>query len=357
MKKIAVFGATEAGRPICQLLLKEQKYEVVACARTTEKLDKLKVDLDPSGTRLSTQTVDLHRSEDLDKILDETDLIVSATRQWQDSLTLATRAVQASTHYCGTYLSNPDKWHALRELDASCLSHGTMIVDDCGTHPGLPAAMIRMMLLRTPLQSAWVGGKFDLNWDRLDLSTETATDFMAEIETADPSIFVEGQWKRGYAQARQFKFQDEQESANCIPMLMEEMRELAQSGALPSTGFFIAGFSPFVDYVIIPVSMLLTKINRRASGKLLIWGLRRFASRPRCAVLQLEAEIEGSGDSVRMVLSHNDPYFITAAPVVETIRQVLSSAKPGVWTQRMFVEPETYFDNLQQMGIDVDIQV
>ena len=180
---------------------------------------------------------------------------------------------------------------------------------------------------------------------------------MAEIETADPSIFVEGQWKRGYAQARQFKFQDEQESANCIPMLMEEMRELAQSGALPSTGFFIAGFSPFVDYVIIPVSMLLTKINRRASGKLLIWGLRRFASRPRCAVLQLEAEIEGSGDSVRMVVSHNDPYFITAAPVVETIRQVLSSAKPGVWTQRMFVEPETYFDNLQQMGIDVDIQV
>ena len=358
MKKITVFGATgQAGRLICQLLLKEQKYEVIACARTSEKLDKLKVDLDPSGTRLTTRAVDLHRSEDLDKVLDEVDLIVGATSQWQDSLILATRAVEASTHYCGTYLSHSEKWHALRELDSTCISHGTMIVDDCGTHPGLPAAMIRRVMLRSPLQSAWVGGKFDLDWDRLDLSIETATDFMSEIESTDPSIFVEGQWKRGYSQARKFKFKGAEESENCIPMLMEEIRELAQSGSLPSTGFFIAGFSPFVDYAIIPVSMLLTKINRRASGKLLIWGLRRFASRPRFAVLQLEAEVEGSGKAVRMVVSHDDPYFITAAPVVATIRQVLAKPKPGVWTQGAFVEPNAFFDKLQQMGIDLDVQM
>ena len=45
MKKIAVFGATgQAGRPICQLLLEEQEYEVIACSRTPEKLDKLKAE-------------------------------------------------------------------------------------------------------------------------------------------------------------------------------------------------------------------------------------------------------------------------------------------------------------------------
>jgi hypothetical protein len=140
-------------------------------------------------------------------------------------------------------------------------------------------------------------------------------------------------------------------------MLMEEIRELAQSGVLPSTGFFIAGFSSFFDYVIIPVSMLLAKINRTASGKLLIWGLKRFASRPRYAELQLETEVEDSDKPVRMVVSHDDPYFITAVPVVETIRQMLNSPKPGVWTQGMFVEPEAFFDNLQQAGIGVDIQV
>ena len=82
-KTIAVFGATgQAGRPICQLLLKEQIYEVIACARTAEKLEQLKAGLDQSGTRLRTQSIDLHRSEDLDKIIDESDLIVGATSQW-----------------------------------------------------------------------------------------------------------------------------------------------------------------------------------------------------------------------------------------------------------------------------------
>ncbi len=359
MNKIAVFGATgQAGRVICQLLLEAQEYEVIACARTAAKLDSLKSELDPSGARLTTRTVDLNRSEDVDKIIHEADLVVGATSRWQDSLVLASKAVQASTHYCGTYLSNPDKWQKLRELESACLDHGTMIIDDCGTHPGLPAAMVRrVMLLQTPLQSAWVGGKFDLDWKSLDLSVETATDFMAEIEATDPSVYIEGEWKRGYSHARQFKFKDAPKSANCIPMLMQEMRDLAQSGAVTSTGFFIAGFSPFVDYVLIPLSMLLTRINRKASGKMLIWGLRRFASRPRFAVLQLEAQAEGSGDRIRMVVAHEDPYFITAAPVVETIRQVLSAHKPGVWTQGMFVEPEALFDYLQRMGIEVDLQM
>ena len=284
-------------------------------------------------------------------------MIVGATSQWQDSLVLAKRAAEASTHYCGTYLSNAEKWHALRKLESICLDHETMIVDDCGTHPGLPAAMIRRIMLQTPLKAAWVGGKFDLEWSRLDLSIETATDFMSEIESTDPSLFLEGRWKRGYSHARQFKFKNSQKSNNCIPMLIEEIRELAQSGDLPSTGFFIAGFSTFFDYVIIPVSMLLNKFNRRASGKLLIWALRRFASRPRYAELKLDAEVEDSGKTVSMVISHDDPYFITAVPVVETIRQIFSSPKPGVWTQGMFVEPETFFDNLQQMGVDVEIRM
>ncbi len=358
IKKIAVFGATgQTGRLICRQLLEEPNFEVIACARTTEKLEKLKAYLDESGDRLTIRTVDLNDRDDLDKILKEVDLIVGATSQWSDGLTLAARAVETSTHYCGTYLSTPDKWSALRQLNTTCLSHGTMIVDDCGTHPGLPAAMIRKVMLQTPLHSAWVGGKFDLDWGRLELSIETATDFMAEIESTDPSIFVEGKWKRGFRHTHRFKFKESSKHENCMPMLMEEIKEMAQSGTLASTGFFIAGFGTIVDYVIIPISILLARINRRTSGNLLIWGLKRFASRPRSAVLQLEAEVEGSGKTVRMVVSHDDPYFMTAAPVVETIRQVLANPNPGVWTQGGFVEPETFFDKLQQKGIDVDLQM
>ena len=358
MMRIAVFGATgQTGRLICRLLLEDQSFEVLACARTAEKLSQLQVSLGDTGVRLTTRAVDLHRTADVDKILDEADLIVGATSQWRDGMALAARAVESSTHYCGIYLSNPEKWDQLRELHSICLDRGVMVVDDCGTHPGLPAAMIRWIALRTPLHSAWVGGKFDLEWNRLGLAAETVTDFVSEIESTDPSIFVEGHWKRGYHHTRQFEFQGRQGHEKCTPMLMEEMRELAQTGTLASTGFFIAGFGPFIDYAIIPLSMLLSKINRQASRNLLWWGLQRYASRPRFALIQLEAEVEGSGKSVRMVVSHDDPYFITAAPVVATIRQMLAAPKPGVWTQGSFVEPEAFFDSLQQLGIHVDTQM
>ena len=358
MRRVAVFGATgQAGRLICRLLLEEEDFEVLACARTVEKLEQLEVSLGDTGARLTTRSVDLHRTADVDKILDEVDLIVGATSQWQDSMALAARAVASSTHYCGIYLSNSEKWNQLRELNSICLDRGVMIVDDCGTHPGLPAAMIRWMALRTPLHSAWVGGKFDLEWNRLGLAAETVTDFASEIESTDPSIFVEGHWKRGYRHTRQFEFPGKRGHETCTPMLIEEIRELAQTGTLASTGFFIAGFGPFIDYAIIPLSMLLTKINRQASRNLLWWGLQRYASRPRSAVIQLEAEVEGNSRSVRMVVSHDDPYFITAAPVVATIRQMLAAPKPGVWTQGAFVAPEAFFENLQLMGIHVDTKI
>jgi hypothetical protein len=77
-------------------------------------------------------------------------------------------------------------------------------------------------------------------------------------------------------------------------------------------------------------------------------GLQRFASRPGFTELQLEAEAEGSGNTVHMVVAHDDPYFVAAAPVVETIRQMLASPRPGVWTQGAFVEPQAFFRNLKQ---------
>ncbi len=355
MTKIAVFGATgQTGRLICQLLLEDNNFELIACARTAVKLAELQVSLGDAAERLTTRAIDLHQGAEVDQVLEEADLIVGATSQWQDGLALAARAAEASTHYCGTYLSNAEKWNQLRALEPICLKHQTMIVDDCGTHPGLPAAMVRWMALRTPLHSAWVGGKFDLEWNRLGLPTETVSDFLSEIESTDPALYVDGRLKRGFRHTRKFRFQGIQGYDTCMPMLIEEIRELAHSETVASTGFFIAGFSPFVDYVIIPFSMFLTRINREASRNLFWWGLQRFASRPRFAQLLLEAEAEGSGNNVRLVVSHEDPYFITAAPVVETIRQMLSAPKPGVWTQGMFVEPVAFFDSLQQMGIDVD---
>lgn len=356
MMKIAVFGATgQTGRRICSLLLEHVDFNVIACARTKETLEYLTSSLGDKGKLLTIRTVDINDSSILDEIFSQVDLVVGATSQWSDSVTLATRAIKTSTHYCGTYLSHPNKWIKLRELEACCRENKTMIVDDCGTHPGLPAAMIRKIQQERPLRTAWVGGKFDLEWDKLGLAAETVSDFISEIESTIPSIFDEGQWKHGYRYMRQFKFESTNQQESCVPMLMEEIKELVQTGGLVSTGFFIAGFGFVVDYLIMPLSLVLNKVNHRASRTLFWWGLQRFASRPRRAILQLEAEVKGSNDTVNMVVSHDDPYFITAASIVETIKQMLTSPKPGLWMQGSFVEPEGFFKGLKQMGISVSI--
>ncbi len=355
MNRIGVFGATgQTGRLICQLLLEKEDVEVLACARTPEKLLKLQTSLDSLGTRLSTQVVDVHDSANVDSVLDKVDLIVGATSQWCDGPVLAARAAESSTNYCGIYLSNSEKWKRLRKLHDVCLERGVTIVDDCGTHPGLPAVMIRWISTRTPLRAAWVGGKFDLEWDSLGLTDETVADFVSEIETADPSVFSQGSWKKGYRLTRQFDFGVGQGPETCTPMLMEEIREVVETEPLDSTGFYIAGFGPLFDKAIIPLGILLSKFNRRMSGNLLWWGLRRFASRPGHAIVQLDGERADVSGTVKMTISHDDPYFLTAVPVVATIRQVLTAPKPGTWTQAAFVEPDQFVAHLQSMGLRVN---
>ena len=358
MQRIAVFGATgQTGRLISRLLLESEDLAVTACSRTPEKLARLEASLTSAGSRLTTKVVDLDRDADVNAAADEADLIVGATSRWQDGPTLATRAVESSTHYCGIYLSNPAKWTRLRQLTSRSVDGDVMVVDDCGTHPGLPAAMVRWVAQRVPLHSAWVGARFDLEWNRLELARETIADFGTEIESTDPAVFEDGRWKRGYRHTRRFDFDDGHGPQTCTPMLLEEMRELAEAGRVTSTGFFIAGFGPILDYGVLPLSMALSKIYREAARGLLWWGLRHFASRPETAVVQLEAEREGNGDPVRLRVSHPDPYYLTAAPVVSTIHQMLREPRAGVWTQGSFVEPEPFFESLRGMGVSVDVRM
>lgn len=354
MRQIAIFGATgQTGRFICELLLGLEDIEVVACARTPEKLAKLQKSLEGSGARLSTRAVDLRSAADVDDIVRQVDLVVGATSQWQDGVALAARAAEQSTDYCGIYLSNPEKWERLRALEDVCVAHGAMAIDDCGTHPGLPGAMIRWFNQRAPLRAAWVGGKFDLEWDKLGLAYETVTEFIAEIETAEPSIFCSGEWKRGYSLTRDFDFGGDGRTDTCTPMLMEEIREVVETESLDSAGFYIAGFGRFIDYVVIPTSMALSKVSRKMSRDLLWWGLRRHASRPSFAVVQLDGERADGSGPVLMKVAHADPYYLTAVPVVATIQQALEDPKPGVWTQSSFVDPDLFFTRLREMGVQI----
>ncbi len=353
--KICVLGATgQAGRHITRLLLADPTIQVTACARTAEKLDALKTALAEAPGTLHTAVVDVQDDDAIASVVSSADLVVAATSQWSDGPRLASVAVRHGVSYVGIYLSEPAKWEALRALHDECLTRGVMVVDDGGTHPGLPAVMVRWLAEEADLRTAWVGAKFGLEWDTLDLAPETVDDFVAEMESADPTFLRDGAWVRGYRHARSFDFNDGQEPASCIPMYLEEIGELGQSGLVPSTGFFIAGFGPLIDYGVMPVSMGLAKLNRRWATGLMWWGLRRLGSMPEHAALVLEAERAHDGAPLRLRVAHPDPYYLTAAPVVAAIQQMRKNPRPGVWTQAGFVDPAPFFETLETLDVTVE---
>lgn len=352
--RITVFGATgQAGRHITRLLLQDGRIEVVGCARNADRLHEMGVSMDSAADRFHATALDVRDGAAALRAIAGADLVVGATSRWQDGPGLAAAAVRSGTSYLGIHLSRREKWTRLRRLRDDCVSRGVMVVDDGGAHPGLPAALVRWAAEDGPVSFAWVAAKFSLRWDELELSAETVEDFLAEIEAMDASFLRDGRWIHGYRHARKFDVDGSGDLDTCVPMCLEEIRELGNAGILPSVGFFIAGFGPVVDYGVLPLAAGLAKIRRRWAAGLLWRGLRRFGSSAPAAVLMLEAQRTAGAVPIQIRVSHSDPYFLTAGPVVVTAQQMLAKPRPGVWSQGMFVDPAGLPEKLQRMGLAV----
>ena len=107
-----------------------------------------------------------------------------------------------------------------------------------------------------------------------------------------------------------------------------------------------------VDYGVFPLVIAVGKASKRGAARLLWWGLRRFDSEREFAEVVLEAE-SLDGKQVGFRVSHPDAYLLTAAPAVVTVRQLMRTPRPGVWTQAEFVAPGPFFESLAQMGVEV----
>jgi saccharopine dehydrogenase (NAD+, L-lysine-forming) len=176
----------------------------------------------------------------------------------------------------------------LRSIESVILHAGCCFITDGGFHPGLPAFMVRYVAqFFDQLETARVGSVIKEDWNSLEVSESTVDELIELVNDFDMSIYKERQWRKASLISTSdyinMDFGGEFGRQYCAPMLLEEMSTFRDIPDIHATGFMSGNYSWFVDWVIMPVSMLAMKVSPHAAVS--PWasdtlGLKKFSKPP-----------------------------------------------------------------------------
>ncbi len=360
-----VGGYGNAGEAIVDLLLAHCTHRVVIAGRHENRAagfaDQMRARHPDAADRIGHAAVDADRPETFDQHLASTDLCLVAAGTSPSAEALVAACLAAGCGYLDIQVSRA-KAERLLALDARARAAGVVVVTDGGFHPGLPAAMIRAADARYgPLRSAFVSSVIAIDWAALrPFADSTVAELLEEFRDYSYEEYRDGRWRRARRQ-RKAEFPAPFGQRTVAPMRLAEMHQV--TAALPTlrdAGFFVGGFNPVTDYVILPVVWAGLKIApvRLAPplGRLLRWGLARFSRPPFDTILQLDGAVAGEPTCPLLRVRHPDGYLVTAAPTVAAALQVLdgTAGAPGVHTQAMLVEPARFLADIASFGVTVE---
>jgi hypothetical protein len=357
-------GYGNTGKLIAEYLLPESDASLVIAGRDAAKAETLARALAAQYPgRVTGRRLDAGDASAMHSALDGIHLLVAASSTSQYAEATARACLAADADYLDVQFSSA-KVKALQNLREEISRSGRTFITEGGFHPGLPAALVRYAALKFDrMFKANVGSVIKVNWNALSFSPATITEMVGEFSDFDTLFFKNGAWKRGRMDIVmdyiRMDFGAPFGRQVCMPMMLEEMRALPKSfPTLRETGFFVGGFNPVTDWIVMPLMMVGLKIIPRASRqmeRLMVWSLQKFSKPPYGTRLKLEAEGEKDGQrtTFEMLLSHVDGYVFTAVPVVATILQWLDGSirLPGLFTQGELVQPERLIRDMQRMGI------
>jgi saccharopine dehydrogenase (NAD+, L-lysine-forming) len=244
---------------------------------------------------------------------------------------------------------------------------GCCFITDGGFHPGLPALMVRFIAQYFDhLVSAKVGSVIKQDWESLEVEDATVFELVELMNDYEMSVFKQGKWQKvsffSMSDMLRMDFEGEFGKQYCAPMMLAEMRALPVIfPSLMETGFYVGGFNWFVDWIIMPLAIVILKLWPHAAiktiGKWMHWGLKAFSRPPYGTLLKVEA-VGKKGNLIKTsqaTISHQDGYLLTAIPVAACLLQYLDGSidKPGLWMQAHIVEPNRFMSDMQHMGINV----
>jgi hypothetical protein len=367
-KKILILGAYgNAGKWITKFLMQESSAHLVLAGRNIIKAQLFadKLNEEYGGRRAAAVYADASNTKSLAKALNGIDLAVVASSTSKYTSEVVRAVIGAGVDYIDVQYSSL-KMRLLHSLEKEIKDSGRCMITEAGFHPGLPSMMVRYTQpYFDRLGSAIVSSAVFIDWN-IEISDVTYSEFADEIKNFDSRVFREGKWKKitmtGMGDYRKIDFDEPFGSCYCAPMFFDEMGALPDMiPSLQNTGFYIAGFNWFVNWIQLPMIMILSKfVPDRFSdtiGKFLGWGLKKFSTPPYGVVLQVEAAGEkvGKRKSILVRLSHPDGYAFTAIPAVSCILQYLDGSirKPGLWMMGHIVDPERTMKEMRKMGITI----
>ena len=363
-------GYGNTGRALARLLLEHTDVVLVLCGRSKDKAQREAAEWNERypGGRVRGLAADAGDRASLLQAFSGAEVVVAASSTSALVDNVVEAALEAGLDYLDPQYSSA-KLKALRAMAPRIEASGCCFVTDAGFHPGLPAVLVRFAASRfETLRRARVGSVIQIDWSRLEIASSTIDELVTEFRDFQSMTYREGHWQSlgwlesfrplwmtfGHAFGRRYT----------MPMFLEEMRPLPDMiPGLEDTGFYVGGFNGVVDWVVVPLGMLLLWISpgagSRAFGRMLGWGLRRFGRPPYGTLLQLEASgvHQGNPAELRVTVYHEDGYVLTAAPMAACLMRMLdgTARRPGLHYQALLVEPERMLTDLQRMGIEVEV--
>jgi len=351
-------GYGAAGGRIARLLLAHSTVNVVVGGH---RLDKAKAFADALNTEFGADRAravfaDASDTETLKEAAAAARMIVVASTTESMSLALAKRCLDAGVDYLDMYYG-AGMWEKMLPLAPAIQASGRLFLTQGGFHPGMPAVMVRHAAPQfTRLKSASIA--MVLN-NRLE-SVEIAAALVRVMKDYRAQVYEGGRWRKAaYRDTIRVDFSPHLRRRQCYPMDLDELHTLPDSLGLERLGCYVAGFNRFVDWVVFPVMMLLGRFRMFEAplAGLFYWGTNTFFRPPPEVILVIEAEGEadGKGHQVRVSITHEDAYDLTAIPVAACLLQYVDGLLPasGLHFMSHAVDPVRLYSDMQKMGVAI----
>jgi len=363
-KRILLVGATGyAGRTLARYLLTETDATVILSGRNESRLDEVRTHLSQHDCAQRTEFLELDATNLVVATLPDFDLLLNATAKGPHNAALIHACLERQADWIDLQMTN-ELLTPTAELKAAIENAGCCFVIQAGFHPGILAALVRYAARQLDDMDSAIIGSVIRDQAGLPFSSGFA-ELVESFRDYKSEMYKEGRWEKlTYKDYPRIDFEYEFGNLLSYPVEMPELRRLPEMlPHLRETGFFVAGFNWFADYLVSPLMMLSSYILPRQTalplGRLLSWSTNKFTKPPYGTVVQMDArgQRDGVPSIFQLSLFHEDSYVLTAVPAVAMIKQMLQETlQPGIHLMGLCCDPDQLLADIKRTEIAVTQQ-